>query len=140
MIDPWDMYFILKRWVIYAEQRVEVAQASIHKRDRGYSLSDRGSPNPLCCDWWRCSVVYGASISLWCPLHNWARLQILAVMHCSREPGYWKSRKWSSLPTAQPCVGMDGTEVVGLFLRLSAAAQLHRYIASARVVPSQDCW
>jgi len=33
-------------------------------------------------------------------------------------------------PAAQHCVGADGTEVIGGSSSLSAAAQLHRYVAA----------
>lgn len=60
----------------YTEQRVEVAQAFINAIDE---------------DVRRCMArkfPYGVLYAI-----EQDYILILAVMHCSREPGYWKSRK-----------------------------------------------
>ncbi|MBE9037683.1 type II toxin-antitoxin system RelE/ParE family toxin [aff. Roholtiella sp. LEGE 12411] len=78
----------------YAQQRAEVAQAFINTVENAvYQI--RESPN-------RCSLVdedvrrcltrkfpYGILYTI-----EQDYILILAVMHCSREPGYWKSRKY----------------------------------------------
>jgi toxin ParE1/3/4 len=68
----------------YTEQRVEVAQAFINTiEDTVYRI--RESPDryaPIDDDVRRCMArkfPYG--------------VLILAVMHCSQEPGYWKNRR-----------------------------------------------
>ena len=77
----------------YAEQRVEVAQAFINAiEDAVFRI--RESPT-------RCIVIdedvrrcmtrkfpYGILYTI-----EQDYILILAVMHCSREPGYWKGRK-----------------------------------------------
>lgn len=77
----------------YAEQRTEVAQAFINAvEDAVYRV--RESPTRwtvLDEDVRRClthKFPYGVLYTI-----EQDYILILAVMHCSREPGYWKSRK-----------------------------------------------
>ncbi|NJL40494.1 MAG: type II toxin-antitoxin system RelE/ParE family toxin [Leptolyngbyaceae cyanobacterium RM2_2_4] len=77
----------------YAEQRVEVAQAFIDSiEDAVYRI--RESPTRYIVideDVRRCMTrrfPYGILYTI-----EQDYILILAVMHCSREPGYWKSRK-----------------------------------------------
>jgi toxin ParE1/3/4 len=77
----------------YAEQRTEVAQAFINAvEDTIYRV--RESPTRWAVldeDVRRCltrKFPYGLLYTI-----EQDYILILAVMHCSREPGYWKSRK-----------------------------------------------
>ncbi len=77
----------------YTEQRVEVAQAFIDTiEDAVYRI--RASPTRYIVideDVRRCMTrkfPYGLLYTI-----EQDYILILAVMHCSREPGYWKSRK-----------------------------------------------
>ncbi|MGB5635852.1 MAG: type II toxin-antitoxin system RelE/ParE family toxin [Waterburya sp.] len=77
----------------YAEQRVEVAQAFIDAiEDAVYRIKE--SPTRYVVineDVRRCMTrrfPYGILYTI-----EQDYILILAVMHCSREPGYWKSRK-----------------------------------------------
>ena len=77
----------------YAEQRVEIAQAFIDAiEDAVYRL--RESPTRYSMideDVRRCMTrkfPYGILYTV-----EPDYILILAVMHCSREPGYWKNRK-----------------------------------------------
>ncbi len=77
----------------YTEQRTEVAQAFIDAiEDAVYRV--RESPtryNAIDDDVRRCMTrrfPYGILYTI-----EQDYILILAVMHCSREPGYWKSRK-----------------------------------------------
>jgi toxin ParE1/3/4 len=78
----------------YTEQRVEVAQAFINAiEDTVYRISE--SPVRYAAidddDVRRCMArrfPYGILYTI-----EQDDILILAVMHCSREPGYWKSRK-----------------------------------------------
>lgn len=77
----------------YTEQRVEVAQAFINAiEDTVYRI--RESPASYAAideDVRRCMArkfPYGVLYTI-----EQDYILILAVMHCSREPGYWKSRK-----------------------------------------------
>jgi toxin ParE1/3/4 len=77
----------------YAEQRIEVAQAFINTiEDAIYRI--REFPNRYAVieeDVHRCMVrrfPYGVLYTI-----EQDYILILAVMHCSREPGYWKKRK-----------------------------------------------
>jgi toxin ParE1/3/4 len=77
----------------YTEQRVEVAQAFINAiEDAIYRLKE--SPNLYTAieeDVRRCMTrrfPYGILYTI-----EQDYILILAVMHCSREPGYWKKRK-----------------------------------------------
>jgi toxin ParE1/3/4 len=77
----------------YTEQRIEVAQAFINTiEDAIYRI--REFPNRYAVieeDVHRCMVrrfPYGVLYTI-----EQDYILILAVMHCSREPGYWKKRK-----------------------------------------------
>ncbi|CCQ51662.1 MULTISPECIES: type II toxin-antitoxin system RelE/ParE family toxin [Crocosphaera] len=77
----------------YTEQRTEVAQAFINAiEDAVYRV--RESPtryNAIDDDVRRCMTrrfPYGILYTI-----EQDYILILAVMHCSREPGYWKSRR-----------------------------------------------
>jgi len=77
----------------YTEQRVEVAQAFINAiEDSFYRI--REAPThyaPIDEDVRRCMArksPYGVLYAI-----EQDYILILTVMHCSREPGYWKSRK-----------------------------------------------
>ena len=77
----------------YTEQRTEVAQAFIDAiEDAVYRI--RESPNrynAIDDDVRRCMTrrfPYGILYTI-----EQDYILILAVMHCSREPGYWKSRR-----------------------------------------------
>ena len=77
----------------YTEQRTEVAQAFINAiEDAVYRV--RESPtryNAIDDDVRRCITrrfPYGILYTI-----EQDYILILAVMHCSREPGYWKSRR-----------------------------------------------
>jgi plasmid stabilization system protein ParE len=77
----------------YAEQRIEVAQAFINAiEDTVYRI--RESPTRYAAideDVRRCMArkfPYGVLYTI-----ERDYILILAVMHCSREPGYWKRRK-----------------------------------------------
>ena len=77
----------------YTEQRTEVAQAFINAIDDAvYRV--RESPtryNAIDDDVRRCMTrrfPYGILYTI-----EQDYILILAVMHCSREPGYWKSRR-----------------------------------------------
>ena len=77
----------------YTEQRTEVAQAFINAiEDAVYRF--RESPtryNAIDDDVRRCMTrrfPYGILYTI-----EQDYILILAVMHCSREPGYWKSRR-----------------------------------------------
>jgi plasmid stabilization system protein ParE len=77
----------------YTEQRVEVAQAFINAiEDTVYRIKE--SPNryaEIDEDVRRCMArkfPYGVLYTV-----EQDYILILAVMHCSREPGYWKSRQ-----------------------------------------------
>jgi toxin ParE1/3/4 len=77
----------------YTEQRIEVAQAFINTiEDAIYRI--REFPNRYAVieeDVHRCMVrrfSYGVLYTI-----EQDYILILAVMHCSREPGYWKKRK-----------------------------------------------
>jgi plasmid stabilization system protein ParE len=77
----------------YTEQRVEVAQAFINEiEDTVYRI--REFPTRYAAideDVRRCMArkfPYGILYTI-----EQDYILILAVMHCSREPGYWKSRK-----------------------------------------------
>jgi toxin ParE1/3/4 len=77
----------------YADQRVEVAQAFIDAIEEAiYRI--RESParySAIDQDVRRCMTrkfPYGILYTI-----EQDHILILAVMHCSREPGYWKSRK-----------------------------------------------
>lgn len=77
----------------YAEQRTQVAQAFINAiEDAVYRIQQSPTRAPILDeDVRRCltrkfpySILYTIEADY---------ILILAVMHCSREPGYWKSRK-----------------------------------------------
>lgn len=77
----------------YTEQRAEVAQAFINAiEDAVYRI--RESPTRYVAvdeDVRRCMTrrfPYGVLYTI-----EQDYMLILAIMHCSREPGYWKSRK-----------------------------------------------
>jgi toxin ParE1/3/4 len=77
----------------YTEQRVEVAQAFINMiEETVYRI--RESPNryaPFDDDVRRCMArkfPYGILYTI-----EQDYILILAVMHCSQEPGYWKNRR-----------------------------------------------
>ena len=77
----------------YIEQRVEVAQAFINAiEDTVYRI--REAPTRYAVideDVRRCMTrkfPYGVLYTI-----EQDYILILAIMHCSREPGYWKSRK-----------------------------------------------
>ena len=77
----------------YTEQRVEVAQAFINAiEDTVYRIGE--SPTRYAAideDVRRCMArkfPYGVLYTI-----EQDYILILAVMHCSREPGYWKNRK-----------------------------------------------
>lgn len=77
----------------YAGQRVEVAQAFIDAvEDAVYRIKE--SPNrynTIDEDVRRCMTrkfPYGILYTI-----DQDEILVLAVMHCSREPGYWKSRQ-----------------------------------------------
>jgi len=77
----------------YIEQRVEVAQAFINAiEDTVYRI--REAPTRYAAidkDVRRCMALrfpYGILYTI-----EQDYILILAVMHCSREPGYWKSRQ-----------------------------------------------
>jgi toxin ParE1/3/4 len=77
----------------YTEQRIEVAQAFINAiEDTIYQI--RESPNRYAAiddDVRRCMArrfPYGILYTV-----EQDYILIVAVMHCSREPGYWKSRR-----------------------------------------------
>ncbi len=77
----------------YTEQRIEVAQAFINAiEDTVYRIRESPTRYPVIDeDIQRCMVrkfPYGVLYTL---EPNY--ILIVAVMHCSREPGYWKSRK-----------------------------------------------
>ncbi|MGA7932441.1 MAG: type II toxin-antitoxin system RelE/ParE family toxin [Kovacikia sp.] len=76
----------------YTEQRVEVAQAFINSiEDTVYRISE--SPERYAAiddDVWRCMARRFPYEILYTIEQDY--ILILAVMHCSREPGYWKSR------------------------------------------------
>jgi toxin ParE1/3/4 len=77
----------------YAEQRVEVAQAFINAiEDTVYRTQE--SPTRYAAiedDVRRCVARRFPDGILYTIEPDY--IPILAVMHCSREPGYWKSRK-----------------------------------------------
>jgi toxin ParE1/3/4 len=77
----------------YTDQRVEVAQAFINTiEDTVYRI--RESPDryaPIDDDVRRCMArkfPYGVLYTI-----EQDYILILAVMHCSQEPGYWKNRR-----------------------------------------------
>lgn len=77
----------------YAEQRVEVAQAFIDAiEDAVYRIRESPTRYILIDEDVRrcmtCRFPYGILYTI---EQNY--ILILAVMHCSREPGYWESRK-----------------------------------------------
>ena len=77
----------------YIEQRVEVAQAFINAiEDTVYRIRESPTRNAAIDeDVRRCMArkfPYGILYTI-----EQDYILILAVMHCSREPGYWKSRK-----------------------------------------------
>jgi toxin ParE1/3/4 len=81
----------------YAEQKVEVAQAFINAiEDAVYRIVE--SPNRYIAvedEVRRCMArrfPYGILYTIYQEY-----ILILAVMHCSRKPGYWKSRKIPSV-------------------------------------------
>lgn len=77
----------------YAEQRIAVAQAFINAiEDTGYRI--REAPTRYAVideDVRRCMVRRFPHSVLYTIEQDY--ILILAVMHCSRESGYWKSRK-----------------------------------------------
>ncbi|MCL1465490.1 type II toxin-antitoxin system RelE/ParE family toxin [Argonema galeatum] len=77
----------------YAEQRSEVAQMFINAiEDAVYGI--RESPTRWAIvdeDVWRCLTRKFPYSILYTSEQDY--ILILAVTHCSREPGYWKSRK-----------------------------------------------
>ena len=77
----------------YTEQRTEVAQAFINAiEDAVYRV--RESPtryNAIDDDVRRCMTRRFPDGILYTSEQDY--ILILAVMHCSREPGYWKSRR-----------------------------------------------
>jgi plasmid stabilization system protein ParE len=77
----------------YTEHRVEVAQAFINAiEDAVYQI--RESPVRYAAideDVRRCMARKFPYVVLYTIEQDY--ILILAVMHCSREPGYWKSRK-----------------------------------------------
>jgi toxin ParE1/3/4 len=77
----------------YAEQRVEIAQAFINAiEDTIYRIREFPTRYALIDeDVRRCMVrrfPYGILYTV-----EQDYILILAVMHCSREPGYWKNRR-----------------------------------------------
>ena len=77
----------------YTEQRVEVAQTFTNAiEDTVYRIRESPTPNAAIDeDVRRCMArkfPYGILYTI-----EQDYILILAVMHCSREPGYWKSRK-----------------------------------------------
>ena len=76
----------------YTEQRTEVAQAFIDAiEDAVYRVRESPTRYNAIDDVRRCMTrrfPYGILYTI-----EQDYILILAVMHCSREPGYWKSRK-----------------------------------------------
>ena len=77
----------------YTEQRVEVAQAFVNAiEDAVYRIRETPARyTAIDEDVRRCMArrfPYGVLYTI-----EQDYILILAVMHCSREPGYWKSRK-----------------------------------------------
>lgn len=77
----------------YAAQRIEVAQAFIDAiEDAVYRIRESPTRYPIVDeDVRRCMArrfPYGILYTI-----EQDYILILAVMHCSREPGYWKSRE-----------------------------------------------
>ncbi|WP_042711203.1 type II toxin-antitoxin system RelE/ParE family toxin [Crocosphaera watsonii WH 8501] len=77
----------------YTEQRTEVAQAFINAiEDAVYRVRESSTRyNAIDDDVRRCMTrrfPYGILYTI-----EQDYILILAVMHCSREPGYWKSRR-----------------------------------------------
>ena len=77
----------------YSEQRAEVAQAFINAvEDAVYQIRESPNRSSLVDDNVRRCLTrkfpYGILYTI-----EQDYILILAVMHCSREPGYWKSRQ-----------------------------------------------
>ncbi|MGF1513984.1 MAG: type II toxin-antitoxin system RelE/ParE family toxin [Elainellaceae cyanobacterium] len=77
----------------YTEQRVEVAQAFINAvEDTIYRTRESPSRYTVVDDDIRRCMARKFPYGILCTTEQ-DYILILAVMHCSREPGYWKSRK-----------------------------------------------
>lgn len=77
----------------YAQQRTEVAQAFINAiEDAVYRIQESPTRPPVLDEDVRRCLTRKFPYSILYTIEP-DYILILAVMHCSREPGYWKSRK-----------------------------------------------
>lgn len=77
----------------YTEQRVEVAQAFINAiEDAVYRIRESPTRYPASDEDTRRYMVRRFPFGVFYTIEQ-DYILILAIVHCSREPGYWKNRK-----------------------------------------------